>query len=445
MAVVHFVHYKQQSQAMLKRAAAYICRDNKTEQGKWISGQNCAPLFAVEEFRTTRELHRKTSPVWFYHYTQSFSPKDPVTPAQAHEMAKEFAAKAWPGCEVLIATHVDRDYLHSHFIVNAVRPDTGMMLRQGPKTLERLRKISDEMCLAHGLSVLTGSRPKVSKGMSTREYRAAEKGESWKLRLMFVIDDCMKRSRSRREYEEELRRRGYEVRWTEERQYITYTTPTGKKCRDIRLHGDKYLKEAMEREFRIREQTFFGRIKTDEPTAGAVGPEYAASASHRTGMAGAAGRGGEDFVMGAGDAAAGAGTDQRPGAGGPESDGYAPDERAGLRFDPAAAGPSDDAATGWEPEREELIAAYFGGGALEVHKEASADHPDCGGHDDGPVWAAVGLVHRLEDLQDAPPVKDATTQRQRKEHKQWAKEQRKKNALGHREDDNSGMDWEMRM
>lgn len=36
------------------------------------------------------------------------------------------------------------------------------------------------------------------------------------------------------------------------RKYITYTCPNGQKCRDKRLHGEKFSKEMMQNEFEIR-------------------------------------------------------------------------------------------------------------------------------------------------------------------------------------------------
>ena len=46
---------------------------------------------------------------------------------------------------------------------------------------------------------------------------------------------------------------GYKVSFSDSRKYITYTTPVGKKCRDIKLYDDKFLKEMMEYEFKIRQ------------------------------------------------------------------------------------------------------------------------------------------------------------------------------------------------
>ena len=66
----------------------------------------------------------------------------------------EFAARAWPDSEVLVTTHIDKPHIHSHFLVNAVCHQTGRMLRQEKGTLQRLRDLSDELCEAHGFSVL---------------------------------------------------------------------------------------------------------------------------------------------------------------------------------------------------------------------------------------------------------------------------------------------------
>ena len=58
------------------------------------------------------------------------------------------------------------------------------------------------------------------------------------------------------------------MRWESSRKYITYTTPDGLKCRDNKLHEEKYCKEAMEHEFRIRAE--FAKRKfhrAEEPMA----------------------------------------------------------------------------------------------------------------------------------------------------------------------------------
>ena len=123
MATITFIKYQKQSAGALRGVAQYVSQDEKTldESGsQLISGQNCTPQLAGREFIATRDMHRKKSPVWFYHYVQSFSPEEKISGNQAHQLAQKFAAKAWPDSEVLIATHLDAEHIHS------VRPDRAM-------------------------------------------------------------------------------------------------------------------------------------------------------------------------------------------------------------------------------------------------------------------------------------------------------------------------------
>lgn len=111
MATVTFIKYQKQSAGSLRGVAGYVSQAQKTrdEDGDWlVSGQNCTPQLAAQEFMATRQMHHKDSPVWFYHYVQSFHPQELVTGKEAHQLAQNFARQAWPDSEVLIATHTDR-------------------------------------------------------------------------------------------------------------------------------------------------------------------------------------------------------------------------------------------------------------------------------------------------------------------------------------------------
>lgn len=200
----------------------------------------------------TKKVYGKDNGIFFYHYAQSFSPSEKLTPEQAHKIALEFAERAWAGHEVLVTTHRDAAHIHSHFVINSVGFESGMKLRQSPSTLKHLRKLSDEICVAHGLSVL---QPYESGGkrMSTREYRVRMKGESWKQKLVSDIDRAMEYSGSKDEFIRSMSILGYHMTWTDERKYLTFHCPNGKSCRDIKLHDDKYLKDNIERELLQRE------------------------------------------------------------------------------------------------------------------------------------------------------------------------------------------------
>lgn len=432
MATVTFIKYQKQSAGALRGVAQYVSQDEKTldENGsQLISGQNCTPQLISQEFQATRDMCHKESPVWFYHYVQSFSPDEVITGEQAHQLAKEFAAKAWPDSEVLIATHLDAEHIHTHFIVNAVCWETGKMLRQGPNTLRSLRQLSDELCLKHGFSVLPQQKKKQSQGMGTREYRSAAKGESWKFRLMNTIDQCMQFAASKEEFISLMESEGYQVRWTASRKNITYTTPQGMKCRDDRLHELKYTKEVMEREFRVRAEIIYRGIEAAEPAAGdevqhGVSPTDGIAASNGLEYAvdPAGSSGGRCFGTGG------------PAAGTVPAGGAAP--HPGADGDPGAGGipNAGGSETGWEEERALYLAAQSPDRAVGLDLAGPDPAGDHGWHG-GLADDLVRLGRTLEGGQDAVPVRDATTMHQHADRKTLRRERAKKIALGHKPDD----------
>ena len=257
MATVSFIPESHQSISAMKAVIEYCLQQKKVADAdsgrRLVSGINCNGENAFTEFMATKTAHHKKGGMNFYHYVQSFSPSENVTAEQVHEIGLAFAEKAWPGHEVLVTTHTDVAHLHNHFVINSVHYENGRKLRQSPGTLTKLRALSDGICQQHGLSLLEPYK-KDGANISSREYRAAAKGDSWKFKLMSDIDFVMNRSGSRADFIREMQRLGYKVTWTDERKYITFTCPNGMKCRDVRLHDEKYLKEVLEYEFTIRKQ-----------------------------------------------------------------------------------------------------------------------------------------------------------------------------------------------
>lgn len=267
MATVTYIRESKQSISAMKGVIDYCCQDKKVydeiSNQRLVSGVNCDGENAFAEFLATKKSYKKTDGMNFYQYVQSFSPEENITPEQAHEVALEFAEKAWTEYEVLVVTHCDAQHIHSHFVINSVSFENGKKLWQNPNTLKSLRALSDEICRQHNLSTLD---PYNKDGMkiSTREYRTAVKGQSWKFKLMNDIDKAMNISGSKEDFINAMSIMGYTVTWTDDRKYITYQCPNKMKCRDIKLHNDKYLKGSMENEFRYRQEQYFGKSQTEE-------------------------------------------------------------------------------------------------------------------------------------------------------------------------------------
>ncbi len=259
MAIVHFVNYqKPQTYNTMSFVLQYTMRDDKTvadDGNKYVTGVNCTPQSAYTEFNNTKRLYNKTDKRLFYHFVQSFSVEENISPQTAHEIAVRFAEETekFQGFEIVVSTHCDRDHIHSHFVMNSVNADSGKKFHIRESEVEMLMQKSDALCLEYGLSVLKPKPPtERAKPMNDREYRSAEKNESWKIRLEAVISNAMKIASSKEHFIMLMEAEGYGVKWTDTRKNITYTTPEGKACRDSKLHLTKFLKESMEYEFIYR-------------------------------------------------------------------------------------------------------------------------------------------------------------------------------------------------
>ena len=250
----------------------YAMRGEKTQDRSevvhHVSGINCNPIFAKDEFLATKDLYKKRDGVMFYHYIQSFAEDDNLTPEEAHQIGLEFAEKAWPGFEVVVATHTDTHCIHNHFVLNSVNAETGYKYRTNQTHLNELRNISDEFCLAHGLSIIEPSEDKKTSGLGNREYQSAKKGESWKFRLRSTIRSAMEKCGTKEAFINYMKKAGYEVRWNDQYKNIKYTCTKEKKFKngkypevnDDKLSDEKYLKENMEYEFELR-KTDDGRAR----------------------------------------------------------------------------------------------------------------------------------------------------------------------------------------
>ena len=255
MAVIKAINPGSRS---LNQGIKYISNPEKTEKGFLISGKDCDAQSVLDEMKATKELYGKTDGRQYKHFIQSFNPEDQLNPSQAHQIGYEMAQKAFPGYEVLVTTHTDKDHLHNHLIVNSVSFENGSKYRQSISELQEIKELSNRICEREGLHVMSKEKQTPGKALSMNEYQVAMKGQSWKSKLMDEIDKSMKTSNSKEDFVQSMEDKNYGVNWSDNRKYITYTTPEGKKSRDNKLHDVKYSKESMKNEFTI------GRIKKIE-------------------------------------------------------------------------------------------------------------------------------------------------------------------------------------
>ena len=389
MAIVHFVNYKRgtQSRAAMRGVMLYVMQEKKTawEGEPLVSGINCQPQSVYDDFLNTKLLYHKDGGVMFYHMVQSFPKGAAADPRQAHEAARRLA-EYFDGCEVLVCTYVDREHIHSHCVINSVNFETGKKLHMAKEQIQELMRRNDAICQEMGLPVFDAPTQQ-ARGMGGAEYHTALKGQSWKLRLMNTIDECMKYAADKDAFVSLMESEGYAVRWESSRKYITYTTPDGMRCRNNKLHEEKYCKEAMEREFRIRaeliKRTFRraeendGGIETVEPVEQRAAVCAAVDPAHRDPVRSAAGDEQTDGSGGRNKLGVGGNSEYVAGI----ENAHRPDAGAEIAHRDAEIADRDEqtAGTGWEPEREVFLqmdsvaAGFQPAGGPQVDRAAFGD------------------------------------------------------------------------
>ena len=430
----------------MKSVMRYVSQLSKTlwDGQQLVSGIGCQPETAFDEFLSTKLLHHKDGGVMFYHMVQSFPKGADVDPRTAHEAARRLAGY-FEGCEVLVCTHVDREHIHSHCIINSVNFETGRKVHMADEQIQELRIRNDQICEELGLPKFQKDEQRQSRGMSNAEYYTADRGESWKFELMRVIDECMRCAGNREEFLILLRSEGYDATWTDSRKNITYTTPEGRKCRDSKLHMEKYLKENMEAEFGYRTendntrnvdaaQKADGRGTTAGTQRDGHGAELeraARNAARSVSAADAAGRGLENAPD------AGGRTDRIERDAGEyrkiRETGWEPEREVFFRLQ--GADRDYEERPDHNPERYEESALGYGADGTEEDHHLRVDL-DCGSD---LVRSAVQLGRAVEQMTDNAPVRDGTTTPPHIDSKRRKNLRQKKTALGHAEDDHEEM------
>ena len=274
------------SKAGIGQALDYVTKEEKTED-KLVSGLHCEPDTVKDEMQATKELWGKTGGRTYKHFVQSYHEDEHITPEQAHKNAVELAknTEAWKGHEVLIATHIDRGHIHTHFIVNSVNYENGHKLQWSKADLQNLKDRCNEQSRQQGLHVpekgktFSGEEREETVAWNKETYnllKQAEKGEvkSYVQDIALSVMDCRETARSREDFIKQMNERGYGVDWQDSHKYITFTdlerqSQGEKQCKVRNNKLEKYYavdfgKESLEHGFEINARREAERTATTE-------------------------------------------------------------------------------------------------------------------------------------------------------------------------------------
>ena len=192
----------------------YAVNEDKTEQMMYVTGINCTPETALEDFMNTKWYWGKTGGRLAYHGYQSFlEGEGKITAEQAHEIGVKLAKELWGDrFEVVVATHLNTGHYHNHLICNSVSFVDGLKYRRTKADYRQMRLVNDRLCREAHLHVVED--PSFVKGKSYSEWKAERQGKmTVRGTIREDIDYAIKLSRSEHEFGNIMRELGYEFKF----------------------------------------------------------------------------------------------------------------------------------------------------------------------------------------------------------------------------------------
>ena len=196
----------------LKEVLAYTTQGYKTNEKEYITGINCDPKTCLKQMMNTKLSYNKMDGRLAFHAVQSFKPGE-VTPEECHALGVQLAKQMWGNrFEVVVSTHLDKEHLHNHFVVNSVSWVDGKKYDNRKADIDHFRELNDAICKEHGLSIIENPN---EKAMNYGEWNAEKQGGIYfRKTIRYDVDTVLSYSRTLDQFKDGLEEIGYVVSLT---------------------------------------------------------------------------------------------------------------------------------------------------------------------------------------------------------------------------------------
>ncbi len=234
-------HYSESKIQALHDIMNYASDDYKTERRLYVSGVNVTPDTATHKTQQTKLRYGKTDGIVAFHAIQRFKPGE-ITPELAHKIGRLLAQEMWGDrFEVVIATHLNKEHLHNHFVINSVSFVDGKKYYDNTANYNLIKKISDRLCEEHNLSVIRNPQ---NKGKHYAEWLAEKKGyPTIRGQIKDELDEIIKCSYTFKDFRRILEERGYVIKDTGK--YVALKPAFSKRYIRLKSLGENYSLEAI--------------------------------------------------------------------------------------------------------------------------------------------------------------------------------------------------------
>ena len=241
----------------------YATNKDKTEQRFFVTGVNCDPTTARDEMMIAKSQWNDRSEIVCYHGFQSFKSGE-VTPEQAHEVGVRLAERMWGDrFQVIVATHLNTECLHNHFVVNSVSFADGKHYHDNKANLRLLRQHSDELCREYALSVI--EHPSGRKKPYAL-YQAEKQGHPTRDNVARqAVDEAIAQSYTLKDFDRIMAEMGYRVSFDPNRKYWTIIGKGWQRPKRLYKLGEDYTNDRITE--RISQNSYAVRFDrfTDPP------------------------------------------------------------------------------------------------------------------------------------------------------------------------------------
>ena len=225
----------------------YAKNGEKTENGQFISSYACQAETVDEEFMLSkREYERLTGRhpkgnIIAYQIRQSFKPGE-ITPEEANQVGYETAMRFTKGNHAfIVATHTELAHIHNHIIFNSTSLDCTHKFRDFFFVGLALQRLSDIICLEHGLSVIERKKPSERMKRTTYPEKKSLRDEIRETINQILNDESIK---DFDEFLHKLEDAGFEIK---RGKHISVKGKNQKRYIRLRSLGEGYTEDDLKR------------------------------------------------------------------------------------------------------------------------------------------------------------------------------------------------------
>lgn len=199
-------HYATHGKKYRKSLIKYILNSEKTKKLNLVSDFGMSNHLDFPSYEELVEMYHanfvnndrlydsrndrqqvKQTKIHAHHLIQSFSPDDKLTPEEinriGYETIRELTGESF---RFIVATHVDKDHIHNHILINSVDMNSDKKLKWDYGQERNLRLISDRITKEAGAKIITPNRYSHEK---FETYRRTNNKFELKQRLYFLMEN----------------------------------------------------------------------------------------------------------------------------------------------------------------------------------------------------------------------------------------------------------------